>query len=43
MPEAHIHPFETHFHAHASYSKAIRASGDFVFMQGQGGSIWTAG
>lgn len=37
MPRQHIHPYETQFHAHATYSKAIRASGDFVFMQGQVG------
>ena len=37
MPKQHIHPYETRYHAHAVYSKAIRASGDFVFMQGQVG------
>lgn len=37
MPKTHIHPYETQFHARATYSKAIRASGDLVFMQGQVG------
>ncbi len=37
MPKRHIHPYETRYHAKAVYSKAIRASGDFVFMQGQVG------
>ena len=37
MPKQHIHPYETRYHAKAIYSKAIRASGDFVFMQGQVG------
>jgi len=37
MPKQHIHPYETRYHARAVYSKAIRASGDFVFMQGQVG------
>lgn len=37
MPKQHIHPYETRYHARAIYSKAIRASGDFVFMQGQVG------
>ena len=37
MPRQHIHPYETRYHARAIYSKAIRASGDFVFMQGQVG------
>ncbi|MCY4308884.1 MAG: RidA family protein [Rhodobacteraceae bacterium] len=37
MPKKHIHPYQTRYHAKAIYSKAIRASGDIVFMQGQVG------
>jgi len=37
MPRQHIHKYQTRYHAQATYSKAIRASGDFVFMQGQVG------
>ena len=37
MPKKHIHPYQTRYHARATYSKAIRASGDMVFMQGQVG------
>ena len=37
MPKQHIHKYQTRYHAKAIYSKAIRASGDFVFMQGQVG------
>ena len=37
MPKQHIHKYQTRYHAKATYSKAIRASGDFVFMQGQVG------
>ena len=37
MPKQHIHKYTTRYHAQATYSKAIRASGDFVFMQGQVG------
>lgn len=37
MPKQHIHKYRTRHHAEATYSKAIRASGDFVFMQGQVG------
>ncbi len=37
MPKQHIHKYQTRYHAEATYSKAIRASGDFVFMQGQVG------
>ena len=37
MPKRHIHKYQTRYHAQATYSKAIRASGDFVFMQGQVG------
>ena len=37
MPKQHIHKYETRYHAKAIYSKAIRASGDIVFMQGQVG------
>jgi len=32
MPKQHIHKYETKYHA-----QAIRASGDFIFMQGQVG------
>lgn len=39
MPRQHIHKYETRYHAQATYSKAIRASGDFVFMQGQVGTL----
>ncbi len=37
MPKKHIHPYQTRYHAKATYSKAIRASGDMVFLQGQVG------
>ncbi len=37
MPKQHIHLYETRYHAKATYAKAIRATGDFVFMQGQVG------
>jgi enamine deaminase RidA (YjgF/YER057c/UK114 family) len=37
MPKRHIHEYETRYHAKAIYSKAIRASGDLVFLQGQVG------
>ncbi|MCG8354356.1 MAG: RidA family protein [Kiloniellales bacterium] len=37
MPKQHIHKYETRYHARAVYSKAIRASGDFLFLQGQVG------
>ena len=37
MSKQHIHKYQTRYHARATYSKAIRASGDFVFMQGQAG------
>jgi len=39
MPRKHIHIYETRYHAVAKYAKAIRASGDFVFMQGQVGTL----
>ena len=39
MPRKHIHVYDTRYHAVARYSKAIRASGDFVFMQGQVGTL----
>jgi enamine deaminase RidA (YjgF/YER057c/UK114 family) len=39
MARKHIHVYETRYHAVAKYSKAIRASGDFVFMQGQVGTL----
>jgi enamine deaminase RidA (YjgF/YER057c/UK114 family) len=37
MPKQHIQKYETRFDARAIYSRTIRASGDFVFMQGQTG------
>jgi enamine deaminase RidA (YjgF/YER057c/UK114 family) len=37
MPKQHIHKYETRYHAKATYSKAIRARGDLLFMQGQVG------
>lgn len=37
MPKQHIHTYETRYHARATYSKAIRASGEFLFLQGQVG------
>ncbi len=37
MPKQYIRKYQTRYHAKATYSKAIRASGDFVFMQGQVG------
>ena len=37
MPKNHIHKYRTRYHSSAIYSKAIRASGDFVFLQGQVG------
>lgn len=39
MPRKHIHIYETRYDAVAKYAKAIRASGDFVFMQGQVGTL----
>ncbi|MEO7940653.1 MAG: RidA family protein [Burkholderiaceae bacterium] len=39
MSRKHIHIHDTRYHAVAKYSKAIRASGDFVFMQGQVGTL----
>ncbi len=39
MSRKHIHIYETRYDAVAKYSKAIRASGDFVFMQGQVGTL----
>jgi enamine deaminase RidA (YjgF/YER057c/UK114 family) len=39
MARNHIHTYETRYHAQATYSKAIRASGDLVFMQGQVGTL----
>lgn len=39
MSRTHIHKYETRYHAQATYSKAIRARGDFVFMQGQVGTL----
>lgn len=38
MSRTHIHKYQTRYHAQATYSKAIRARGDFVFMQGQVGT-----
>lgn len=37
MPKQHFRKYETRYGAKAIYSKAIRASGDFVFLQGQVG------
>src|SRR6059036_985543 len=37
MGKQHIRKYQTRFHAEATYSRAIRASGDFVFFQGQTG------
>ena len=39
MSRTHIHTYQTRYHAQASYSKAIRARGDLVFMQGQVGTL----
>ena len=39
MPRTHIHKYQTRYHARATYSKAIRASGDLVVMQGQVGTL----
>jgi enamine deaminase RidA (YjgF/YER057c/UK114 family) len=37
MGKNHLRKYQTRFHAEAIYSRAIRASGDFVFFQGQTG------
>ncbi len=37
MPKQHIRKYQTRYHAKAVYSRAIRASGDLVFLQGQVG------
>lgn len=37
MGKQHLRKYQTRFHAEAIYSRAIRASGDFVFFQGQTG------
>ena len=39
MTRTHIHKYETRYHAKATYSKAIRARGDLVVMQGQVGTL----
>ena len=39
MTRTHIHRYETRYHAKATYSKAIRARGDLVVMQGQVGTL----
>ena len=39
MPRTHIHKYQTRYHAQATYSKAIRARGDLVVMQGQVGTL----
>jgi len=39
MSRTYIHPYKTRYHAQATYSKAIRTTGDFVFMQGQVGTL----
>lgn len=37
MPKRFIQKYQTRFHANATYSRAIRVSGDLVFLQGQTG------
>jgi enamine deaminase RidA (YjgF/YER057c/UK114 family) len=37
MPKQHIREYMTRYGAQSLYSRAIRASGDFVFFQGQAG------
>ncbi len=39
MSRSHIHKYQTRYHAQATYSKAIRARGDLVVMQGQVGTL----
>jgi len=39
MSRTHIHPYQTRYDAQATYSKAIRARGDLVVMQGQVGTL----
>ena len=39
MARTHIHKYQTRYHAQATYSKAIRARGDIVVMQGQVGTL----
>ncbi len=39
MTRTHIHKYETRYHAKATYSKAVRARGDLVVMQGQVGTL----
>ncbi len=39
MARRHIHKYQTRYHAQTTYSKAIRARGDFVFMRGQVGAL----
>ena len=39
MSRTHIHKYQTRYHAQATYSKAIRARGDLVVMQGQVGTL----
>jgi len=39
MTRTHIHKYQTRYHAQATYSKAIRARGDLVVMQGQVGTL----
>lgn len=43
MPKRFIQKYQTRFHAQAIYSRAIRASGDFVFLQGQTGTTFEGG
>lgn len=40
MLKKFIQKYQTRFHAQAIYSRAIRASGDFVFFQGQTGTTF---
>ena len=39
MARTHIHKYQTRYHAQTTYSRAIRARGDFVFMRGQVGAL----
>ena len=39
MARTHIHKYQTRYHAQVTYSRAIRARGDFVFMRGQVGAL----
>ena len=41
MPRQYIQKYQTRFDAQATYSRAIRASGDIVVFQGQTGMTFT--